>query len=241
MFFDAKTSVTGVEKGNAAIDIVLFMPLALFFLFAVTDGGLTLVEQARMRDSIRAGLQTEYDSEQGFALRSRSNAFEKSLSARDAQDLAEHLASSLQAQVQRAQSESPTEAVEVSIFSLRVNPETGNLLPSSAERIATAFGSGSGFPQSALIEGYPYRSRADYIREKLNAEAPSVYAEPLGTVFLSTGEVDSSKRFVEQVFLVYVDARAVVTGINPSFAESALGRFYGFQLQQLQSLRSAVS
>ena len=46
------------EKGNAILEMVLFVPLALFFLFIAIDAGLSLTQRAGVQDAFRSGVNS---------------------------------------------------------------------------------------------------------------------------------------------------------------------------------------
>lgn len=243
MCCDANRNRQKDAHGNAALDVVLFLPLALFFLFVVTDGGLTLVQQAELRDSVRAGLHAEYASASPFLLTRDGSDLLSEVDTTAARNLAEHLADELYSRIAPSSETSPRRGVEVSIFLLEIDPKTGALLQASPKRVATSYQPGNSFPQSAIVSSYPYKSREDYLKEELidpDKEA-SIYAQNLGPVYQLNGEVNSDLRYASKAAVVYVEVRAVVQGINAEFSKSALGRFYGFQLQHLQPLRSSVN
>ncbi len=242
MWYAAKSAHASIShKGNAALDVVLFLPLALFFLFVVTDGGLTLIEQAQLRDSIRAGLHAEYASEIPLTLTADLDQSGSAVNRTAAVALAQHLADELNSRINPDPQSSSRRGVEVSIFAIEVDQQSGKLKLNTLERVATEFQPGNGFPPSSIITDYPYVSSENYLEQNLGQarDQGASFSQPLGPVYLSSGELDLTKRFAGRTLLVYVDVRAVVSGVNAAFAESALGRFYGFQLQHLQPLRLA--
>jgi hypothetical protein len=235
-------------SGNGLLDVILFMPIGLFFLFAVTDGGLHLVERAAIQDAIRAGLHTEYDTEREFSVVRYSESNEIELDRDEARALAQHFVEEIRNNFSfvtyRAHDEAaPTRSVGVSVFAVDVDPRVGRLYGNAVELLAEEYSTADGFPASSMVSGYPYISRSDYVAAQLAAEADSEasqFAQPGGNVFFDDGQLNVSHRYLSKAILVYVEVRAVTSGTNQAFVKNALGSLYAVQYQQLQSVRSTL-
>lgn len=246
--------MTQRERGNGALDVLLFMPLGLFLLFVVTDGGLSLVEKAGIADALRSGLNAEVvhakeeraiQLDEHYALRVDQEALE-----RLASDTADEIAKRVKKTKKKlTRSDGPRFGIEVSAIVFDVNPDYGTIEQGDRYRImAQACIPERGIEEeSANISGYPYLSRDDFIRRELRRDAlavgqriPSRYAVPLGLAYRAEDPSRSQLKYLEQSVVLYAEVRAVTEGINQGYTRKVLGNFYAVQEQELHMLRTQV-
>ena len=98
--------------------MLLFMPLALLFLFVVTDAGVMLAEKGAITDAVRAGLNVEGEWGPGKV---------RGISADEGvRTIVERVANEIAANVRRARTALPegeSFGIEVSAFSLDIAPD----------------------------------------------------------------------------------------------------------------------
>ena len=240
---DRQKGSTGSVAGNAALDIVLFLPIALLFLFVVVDAGLLYVERSAVTDAVRAGLHAEYGSERPFQVLVQSLEGDYEVDPVEASDLAEFLLGKILSNLSAVHAPSgvgqPRRFVEVSVFGLAIDASSGVVKPNRVERIHSAYSTGQdSLPYADNAEQH-YQSREEFIQRTLDADVGvSRFAEPNAPIHLSTGGFDSVHRFIPTAVLVYVDVRGIADGIHPNFVSSTLGRFYAYQVQQLSAQRT---
>ncbi|MCB0323171.1 MAG: hypothetical protein KDD69_06335 [Bdellovibrionales bacterium] len=231
------------ERGNGPLDVVLFLPLALFFLFVVTDGGLTLIEKGVIRDAIRSGLQGDSSRTSEHPARENDDPSASLIDPEGARHLVQELAQAVASQLERArpttgESSAPHFGVRVSALEIGVNPNTGALAPGARYRTIAAHEIGS--LDGATVEGYPYESRENYLANALERDAAasiSRFARPAGVQFSVLGDAPQA-RFLARTLALHIEVRAVAGGTNRSFIRAALGRFYALQEHHLRTART---
>lgn len=230
------------ERGNGALEMILFLPLALFFLFVVTDAGLTYIEQGAVRDAVRSGLHHENRINAAIyrPYASGAETINHAELRRLCEELAEEVFNSLgRAKAPLGNSAEADYAVEVSAISLAVDGDRGVLEDTNYKILHTALLPESGFSSAGTADGYPYISREDFLVENLTedqGQALSRFALPLGPRYAV--HEPASARFLPEAIALYIEVRTLPSGINRPYIKSLLGRNYALQHQQLISPRS---
>ena len=238
------------ENGNGILEAVLFLPVGLFFLFVVVDGGIALVERAGINDAVRSGLAEEglYNADASPLYLDSENHVQINQPA--LRQLLEGIAEGLERKVSSAKAgfhsaEGMTFGIEVSALSFAVDPGSGRILVRNhMELVDSVQTPSSGFAQvGALSPEFPFLRREDYVLQELEAiqpAGPSEFAQPLALSYRSDAPDEAKLLYLESAILLYVEVRSVTQGINPSYLRSALGKFYTLQLQHLQALRAQL-
>ncbi len=231
------------EQGNGALDMVLCLPFALFFLFIVTDAGMTFVERGAVVDAVRTGLNAEELLTRGKTLLQMTDSYELVPDQEVIRVLTKQIADEIFLRVdngrwQMRQEGAANFAVEVSALALCVDALTGELCASqSYEILFTAVKPES---LSLPLDQTQFLSREEFLKHRFAEEknmVPSRFALPLGIVYGADDAQGVGMRYQAQVIALYVDVRSNPSGINQAYGRSVLGRAYQVQEQQLHLVR----
>lgn len=227
--------------GNAALEMLLCTPIALFFLFAVTDTGLTFIQSAGLRDAIRAGIAAEARSgkEAPALTLNESGEFVESSRA-DLADTARRIAQSIEANVLQSKvygvnDANPMFEIEVTPVMVGINAETGKLELDSIE-VGAAVRSPASVSAAAL--DCAQEQPGDFVTAQLGAnqgELPSRYAVPAGFTF---GGGSAQAVFVPKGLFFHVRTRVLPGSINAGFVAGILGKPSVMCDQQLAEARN---
>ena len=245
--------------GNGAIDMILFIPLALFFLIAVTDLGLGFTEQAAVEDAVRTGINTAVLAAKNQSLlilkpsSGPEEATEVSVDQEAAKSLTDRAAQEISSRIEAAKvgergSEGPEYAVEAALISVSVDKSSGALLEQNDFEVIAV----TDFPAAGSI---PSSEREAYLKAQLELEkssAPSKLAVPLGVVYSSTisaglpgglninDATGEASKYLDRTLLLYCAAKTSSSGLNPAYTRSILGGAQRYETQQLQMLRTFI-
>ena len=214
------------QRGTAFVETLLFTPLALFFLFVVTDAGLFLVSQGTVRDCLRSGVHSEV-------------LFRVTDEAGSADIVAANVADEIIRGLERARFFAATSSytVRTAVLELSVNANSGRIESSVSRVLAST--------ERETIASYrrPAELQPDmdsYLREQLETEThkePSVYALPLGIVYQAQAPTESHLGYLPKTYLLYAAVDGIPAGLSAGYVRSVLGTFYTLHEQRLQVLR----
>jgi hypothetical protein len=245
-----KHYVCACSRGSGTLDIVLFMPLALLFLFVLTDAGLGFVEKASITDAIRAGINAAgmHTNQETLFKAGPENQLEVERVL--VQNLVDGVARGIVQRVNKGKfalqkTRKPRFAVEVTAILVGINTDTGALNSSGPyTMIAT-----SNVPGNNLAEygenasGVSYVTRENFIEQELKHEQgilPSSYSVPLGLAYRADRPGTVGFKYLDNSLILYVEVRNIAEGINPSYTEAVLGRLFTLQEQQLHLVRAQL-
>ena len=207
------------ERGNAILELVLFVPLALFFLFVAIDAGLSLIQRAGVQDAFRSGINS-------LPVYARQHG----LTAAMVDSVAEEISSNLANQFSLYPDSSNNFYVNVSMYEVEIDTNTGAL--NSFSIVANK--EIGGLSQSNTIKSFADKN--DFISQRLvTTSTLSKYAEP--AAFVNFSNSNSRQVYQENSHVLYAEVRAIPVGVNSSYLTSALGGLYSIQVQELELIR----
>lgn len=236
------------ESGNASLEMLLFLPLALLFIFISTDTGLSFLERATIEDLVRSTINEErvIQSEEAVIVLNRDNELEPRGDA--LRDLLSALADELSARLTEAKGGLRDEfaddfGLEVGAVAVNIDPETGALGQSPSYQLVDRVllpELGVENPEANSPEGN-YVSRDQFIQAQLGKQTPNRFAIPQNLVYSTTTSETPVLRYFEQTYALYAEVRTRANGINRDYVKSVLGNFSSVQVQLLSPLRTQIS
>lgn len=223
-------------RGNAMLETVLFMPLALFFLFIVIDTGLSLLQRASLEDDFRSAIHSTAAYAKTISPLSVQEFDEENI-----RDLVNSVSEELFSNVSSSFGVLPDAsdslfAVSVVAFELSITAEgqTGSIEQLSRTEIPVQ-------GLSAVASKVPstqFLSMQEFINLELDQDTQSTvskYAHPVG--FMHTAEGGSNDNYKNRSILIYVELRAIPKGLNLAFVGQTFGQFFSIQKQSLRAIR----
>ncbi|MBL7662358.1 pilus assembly protein, partial [bacterium] len=222
------------QRGSSMLEMVLFTPLALMFLFLVIDGGLYLSSGAAVTDALRAGfnhvaiISKEHrvvDIDHGLEVRYHQDRAESFL---------EELSSKIDDQMKKSFGTTPYK-IKLAFVWLDLDQATGKVrnyeirdtltIPHSVEHPELP-GNGN---------SYPYVSIEQYLANTFNAThpEPSPYALPLSLAYDGGVPNSGALQYLNHALVIYGEIDAITLQRAHFFAKSIMGRFYGVERQEL--------
>jgi hypothetical protein len=242
-----RSSVKNKESGNALLEMALFVPLALLFLFVAIDAGATLLEQAAVRDALRTTLNSEIQNIKANdrLLRQDIQNSGSNISIAEPDYYSEELAARLHSRVAASQarfssSDLGRAGVRIALIRIYINPQSGDLDSTRPYQIIT----NSVLPEDGLEKSsissdqFPYISMEDFIEEELQSDGVNRFVQLSGLSYRSDRPEEPTRRFASSTLVLYTEVRSIANGINQGLTSSLLGRLYALQEQQLRPLRS---
>jgi len=233
-------------RGNMMLEMVLFTPLAMLFLFVVIDGGLAYREKAAVFDAVRAGINTVglYDRE-GAIFELDSN-FDLQFNPAQTQNILSNVAAEISSninQVKGREGDAPADdfKVSVSALTLDIDPSSGEMT-GWQEASSFSIPEGPGNPYLPTNSGeYDIIPRAEYLNEFLSSggEGVSRYAIPLSQAY-DSGSGEGELEYLPQSALIFVEAEALTNGVNHSYVKSVVGKYFAVLDRQVLLMRTQV-
>lgn len=226
--------------GDAILDLVVFMPLFLFFLFVVVDGGLAWRSQAATRDAIRAGLnasglRTKKLGPLNFTL-DNGLQYDHEKAEELSEDVAAQLAGWIAPLVQQNTKYGTPFKVSVAPLVLSIDQQSGRI--DSSYWGSEKHSGNILFDITQEIPDFKLRSKEDFVQAKLvSDQPPSQYALPTSQ---GLGVAGVGMGYMEKTVLLYVEVTALPWGTNSEFVKKVLGGYFGLQDQELIILRSQL-
>lgn len=229
------------QLGNAALETVLFLPIALFFLFVAIDVGLCLIQRASIKDDFRSTLNSVASYAKPLLQKGGAD-----LSRQELEMLAESISNELNTSLARtyrlvrgAQDDKSSYATRVSIYSIEISSESGNLEAGTLDEVYQLEEPPGGLQQLAeLVSAAAFIEEGEYVNAVLDSDTgltTSRFAQAVG--FLHAPEGRSADQFRERSLLLYLEVRAIPQGINLDYVDNILGRFLSIQQQNLELIR----
>lgn len=221
------------SPGNALVEMVLFLPLALFLATVVIDAGFALGEKALLASALRAGLavlSTEEEKANTCLMADNSPCENrKKIASNIANEIWEQLSFLPKAPL----SVSPTAKVRVSVLNLAVDQRSGTL--SSLPRIESTFtvtlpGNGPDAPDFCGDGQVP--SADDYLKRILTS--PPGISSPYA---IAAPSADGQRNYLSTATVVYAELTAVNSGLYSKLLSRLFGLCYITHEQELVPLR----
>lgn len=207
------------SAGNAMLELVLFTPLALFFLFISIDCGLSLIQRAGIQDAFRSGI----GSLPLFAKQDGATAI-------TADRVADEIFNNLNNIYSMYSGSQNNYYVNTSLYEVNIDPQSGSF---------ESYNIISNKELGSFSEGNTLRSfatKSGFISTKLVATSGlSKYADPAALIQFNNR--DSQQVYKNKSYLLYAEIKAIPVGINTNFLSSTLGGVYSLQVQQLELIR----
>ena len=166
------------QKGNSVLELLLFLPIALFFLFVVIDAGLSLIQKAAINDAFRSGVNSlpAYVKSEQNNYPDREQLYTQVVSR-----LAQEISSNVSEVYSTYDSSAGGFEVLANLYRVSIDPLSGKTLSLTPELVAS-------FKQGQLSNANLLKSFAsidDYLDKVFSADllnAVSSYAEPLAYI-----------------------------------------------------------
>ncbi len=243
----AQQDTGAAEEGNALLEMALFVPLALLFLFVAIDAGATLLEQAAVRDAMRTALNNEIQNIKANErlLRANTQDMAPAIGVAEPELYIEEVAERLRTDILKSQSRFSTAVlgktgVRVALVRIYINTQSGEADSTRPYEVLTNRILPEDGLQKASIssDSFPYLSMEDFIAAELKTKDVSQFVQFSGLSYRADQPEQSARRFAGSTLLLYTEVRTIASGINQGLTSSLLGRLYALQEQQLRPLRS---
>lgn len=221
--------------GNSALEMLLFTPLALLFLFVAVDGGLAYTERAAVHDALRAGIAGHTREAQGTTyINDPTSDSGASLNNDNVQNIANDVLNETFLQLQRTQAVADDIAdsrfrVDVLAAELDFNSTDGTL-QSDTPRVIYQNSRGS-FDIQQLSSEANLAAPLEQLSANLHPQltmTPSPYALPLTPTYDAQGTLNTDSFFPHSV-VIFVQISAVPRGLHPEVTNSMIGKFFALQ------------
>ncbi len=213
-----KKQVAKLEKGNAILEMLLFVPLALFFLFIAIDAGLSLTQRAGIQDAFRSGVNALplFAKEHGVSVETTTK-------------VAEEIFNNLNNQFSLYPN-SNNYYVNTTLYEAEIDTSTGAFI---GYNVVSNIELG-GISESNTLKSFADKN--DFISERLvSTSSLSKYAEP--AAFINYSNSNAQQVYRENSYVLYAEVRAIPVGVNSSYLTSVLGGLYSIQVQELELVR----
>lgn len=214
------------ERGNSMLEMLLFAPVALFFLVAVIDVGMSFRDRSGIIDATRSAIIAHpaalpiletFDPESGF-----NTGEQRQFLVKMSEQISDGIHRSRGDHAIRAEQQP---FIRVSLVKLSIDPHTGTVAASSIVQPEVILN-----PNNVTKCGDA--DLADVVAAKLSAESGTSYALPLANVFNG-----SSERYMPYSYLVAAQVCSRAIGIGGESTAAIAGRFFDFHDEQMLPLR----
>ncbi len=223
------------DRGSGILELVLFIPLGLLFLFAAVDCGLALADRASVRSALRQGLHSQImqTRDQNVIVANAEAALEIDEQAvkQALNSVAEWVFASI-AETRRTEEAKLLNSVSIEVAAVRltIDEQRGTavgfeILTGRAEPSLRG-----AFDIQAVEPAYSYRSRDTFINQLLRPDEVSPFAVR-----------HSAHGFQPFALAIYGEVTCSARGINPLPVQSLLSHYFVIQEQLLFPLRGGVS
>lgn len=230
------------QCGNSVLEMLLCTPLALLFLFVVTDTGLSLIDGAALKDAVRTGIAAQAAVGRELPLvRLGADGEFLAMAQSELETSGRELADAVEQAVLRTKRNSVGDtrvpiSIDVTPVTVEIDAATGKLDLGSL-RAANSVGSRSSAPVSVCDAELPPLAFAQSQLQAEQGKAPSRYATPSG---FNVGTGAPQVAYLPQAVFFAVSVRVQPSGVNPKYSNNALGRVRALCEQQLTEVRNAV-
>lgn len=235
------------SQGNSMVGMLLFLPLALFFLFVVIDAGLALIDKAAISNALRAGFNGEAyrsQSENPFQLTSTGIELDRSKLTTVIQNVAQDILSKIEVTLRRP-GERVLQDIKVTVVAipLEVNPENGVITGSLHQGQLRVVVGDTGFDLHQAVPDFAIISQEQFIEEQIDRgddARPSPFALPAGIRYQPENSNSGTPMYLSQGVALYGEVTALARGNNSWYVKQVLNHFYALQEQQLRGLRGGL-
>ncbi|MFN8390273.1 MAG: TadE family protein [Bdellovibrionota bacterium] len=208
--------------GTAMLEMVLFTPLALLFLFAAIDVGLFFHEKAALADAVRSGMNVHLASKH---LHGIADSYTERLEPESVLGLLREVAEGIRENVlnSRDQKGAPDVEVQVSahLFRATTDPSDGSLIEIMSE------GDSAVYPQlmTPRVSSFNKPIRCERFMEELARESKTsgrfLYSLPLAPVYRS--DTEPEVRYLPRILLLCSEVTATPRALTMRLTSGLLG------------------
>lgn len=225
----------GSERGTPSFEFLLYLPIALLFLFVATDAGLNFLERAALSDALRSGLNSEALCVRRIETARAAESLSPLPAASHAIEVASCIASEISNTViHQSRFGTPLTAgdfrLTISLVTLNIDRGNGTLTGVSVDALPLSDSLAGTLNLADRVPSFPLRQQEDFISDELRDDwgrAPSRFALP----------ASESSRYLETTIGIYAELAAVSRGTNSMVLRSVIGRTFAVQLQGFSPLR----
>jgi hypothetical protein len=230
------------EAGNSLLEMLLFTPLALFFLFAVIDGGLLFRDKAAVTEAVRSGINSS-PTLPGYSKFIDSSG-EENDSLPDSDELLQGIADEVAANIRRSQgihADNPaydTFRVSAALVRMDIDPDSGRLIQSRIASPEAQSPKQGSFDIRQAAPDFPHQAIGDFVQDSLSEDAlrpVSSFASPAAAVF-RFGE-SAQSRYRSHAYAICVEVTALPKTISAGLTKILLGKYFALEEHQLLPLR----
>lgn len=240
-----KTADKCSQRGHAALETAMFLPLLVFFIFVVVDAGLAFSERSAFTNRLRSSLQSETLKTKAQSLLEVDPNFNLILSAQAGQQLQEFATDIFNSliDIQGMIPGQSADSVSMTLSLVIANIDTvSGVLQSYSIPLSVNLPSGIQNPDLPQFNPhFNYITRETYLDAELAVGlgvAPSRYAIRIGPSYDATNQ--AVLPYAPATALLFAEVTAVTRGVNPGYVKQVLGNFYAIQNQQLLVVRTQI-
>ncbi len=224
------------ESGNGALELILFIPVALFFLFIIVDVGLYIGDRAKVDDLVRSMLHDVNTYSEALNLLDLNSDFSLEVNEKNAKDFVKKLSSDFYNKVLEER-KGEGFSLEVSLFKLSFNPSTGSLL---YKKEIYSSGRKGGFSLRTKVPEYPYITKEEYIKKIIkNSKEQTPFSKKTSIRYnIKKGSYSSENKFSPLTLIIYIELETESHSISGSTIRTLLGHYLGTQSQGVETIRT---
>jgi Flp pilus assembly protein TadG len=224
------------ESGNGILEMLLFIPIALVFLFVGIDIGLSYVDKAMLSDAVRETTHEEMVSrvsstgQSVYQVSAGSVVIKVDLLNQFCQNLANRVSTVIAER--RINFLGAGNAVSVKVTPVRIQINTQNGTVSGYTKMSPINSSNG---QSSINLGNKIQTISDdnYLNSLFSSNGTTE-----GYGILATNYSDTSTLYLTETLGLLVTVEALSPSINPQFLQHILDSDLGIQIQDFHVLRS---
>lgn len=214
-------SASFFERGNAALELVLFAPVALFFLTAVIDGGLFLTDSAAAIDTIRTSARQQAAFSTARLGATDNEAEEQAFLANVKQNIADSFR--LTAKDHETEAE-----VCTALIRLTFDAFSGAFQGVQARLVE---------PQTSCSHATSMPEIVSNLARSASAQIPSPHAAISAYIYDPLNQLPPTESFAPQATYLYVHTKLKPRGLHGGAVQALLGKRYELNEEGLFPLR----
>ena len=220
------------ESGNGPLEMLVFLPLAMFFLFLVVDGGMAYVDRSTIVDALRAGLNSQGIYEAG-TVQELGDGSAIEIVDFAAEGLVTSVGQEIESILNRRFS-SEDYQLTITAMQIAVDPQTGETIGFPIE--IASFRAGE-FRVGSKAPKFQATSRGEFLASELARDSmPSRYALRSGARYTVFGEYTDGQ-FLDRGIILYGEVIGMTRGFARQYVKRILGRYFVVQTQLAEPLR----
>lgn len=221
--------------GNALLEMILYLPLVLMFLFVVTDAGLALFTKTAVEDAFRGSINKQISSKVSLISLDEQNTIRVDPSSARALSflICQEVANSAGAIYREGDpAAAPSFVITAEAVEIAVDPQTGRAL--GFQYVAQSRCVIGALDAESINRSTAIPSADDFIDQQLNVHADglSPFAVPAGG--------GPAAGFLPVSAAVYLELSAAAPGLNPQVTSSLIGGLFAIHQQQLAAVRTKI-